>query len=93
VALRVQIEETSTARSGAQSSPIVWYSWRQSIESPSRCHSALNERSSSRVTRSHASMKFGRETWRGGSLRRAAFASSSTRFGSYGALGSQRMWK
>ena len=72
---------------------IVWYSCRQSIERPSRCQSALNERSSSRVTRSHASMKFGRETWRGGSLRSFALASWSTRSGSYGALGSQRMWK
>jgi len=63
--------------------PIVWYSSRQSNESPMRVQSRLKACSSSRVTRSQAAMKFGRETLRGGpSLEAFADASSSTSSGS-----------
>jgi hypothetical protein len=58
-----------------------------------RRHSALNASSSWRVTRRHSSMKFGRETTRGGSYSRALSAGSIWRFGSYGARASQRTWK
>ena len=53
-----------------QRASIVWYSCAPVDREAERAATAsLNDCSSSRVTRSHASMKFGRETWRGGSLR------------------------
>jgi hypothetical protein len=75
-----------------QRSSMVWYSSRQSKESPRRRHSSWKEASSWRVTSSQAAMKSGRETLRGGCLRSFALAGSSASSGSLGTEGSQRMW-